>query len=119
MRGFFKPWRRKIGVLTLGLALICIVECATSYGHSDSQVFGNHWCGLFFDRGELCWLTQTDDPLGHPESRLASPEPCLVRIAPGWIVVLLLLILSAYLLLSTPRQSNQKKTPEPIAQNIA
>ena len=76
MKELFRVWKRKGGMVILGVALACIVSCAMSYGHDDSQVFGNHWIGVFFDRGDLCWLTHTDDPLGRgSEFRLASPTP--------------------------------------------
>ena len=113
MREFFKPWRSKISCGTLMMALACIAGWAMSYGRDDSQVSGNHWLPVFFDRGDLCWLTFTDDPLGRPEFRLASAAPYLFRIAPAWLIVMMLALLSAYLFLTVPRPSTRKQVMKP------
>ena len=65
-----------------------------------------HWKLNGFCVGQASHTTQSDE---HDVSHLMFPY---------WSIVILLTALSAFLLLSKPRPSTQKKTPEPIAPKV-
>ena len=154
MKEFFRGWRRKVGVVTLIMALVLMVGWVRSFHLWDSVSVPTKYNGnihTFTSReGNLSW-GRSFDTNGADACRNASfrfnSTPAqslkLVSVAhldewrfacggfdffkrdfpnqtlicwrfPYWSFVLPLTALSAYLLLTKPRQSNQKKIDEPI-----
>lgn len=154
--GFFKPLRRKFGVVTLVMACVfaCgwvrsvyISEVVSSLISDQTQVFmnstdGMFWCGRFIvhDPGyfssqpTLRWVQYDDNKFNREDWELSwywcfsdggmvahssgtTPQNqqydyFLVAMMPYWSIVIPMTLLSAYLLLSKPRQSVQKKIVE-------
>jgi len=161
--GYFKPWRRKIGVVTLVMAVVLAIGWIRSisladYGGCGGEVVpgefhdiivtGSVRQTLFFhiiDRRKFpplsemkfYWtsekISDTSPHVGNMSdfanpgqkvwglfgfafgSPLGSDELHFSEVElPYWMVTILLSLLSAFLLLSKPRKSNQKKITEPI-----
>ena len=95
MGEFFKGWRRKVGVLTLVMACMFMAVWIRSSLVIDkiANDFGGH--------EKLVEMLQGDE---SGMSRLIT----IWRVSPVWII-LPLSLLSAWLLLGKPRQSNQKR----------
>ena len=163
MGEFFKPWRRKVGTVTLLLALVSVVGWVRSFYFTDLITFptANALNRLISDKHGVVWTIESQTAEEHAEveweSLFGIPVPNIffsfpqsldlhgkvwkrncaflgfgflegqifgrestmtVRIVPYWSVVFPLTLLSAYLLLSKPRKSNQKKTTEPITEKL-
>ena len=150
MGDFFKPWRRKIGLVTLVMACLAmgawvrshavsdqIRFMSSGYGYNFRSQFGRMNAGIFwaadgadnsfyFSLGRS-WVGQKlpDIDYGKPSKTFGFSyfvgENDLMRAMrvgvefPYWSIVLPLTALSAFLLLTNPRQSKQKKINEPAA----
>jgi hypothetical protein len=135
MKEFFKPWRRKIGVVTLVVACVLMVWWVRSVSISDQANFHIDNADLFivsFDGtfrlfvhidefkdadygvkpGELPfvdWRPIVVDPSKKLETFVWRSEwKWQSRVIPFWSIVIPLTILSAWLLLSKPRRSRIK-----------
>ena len=162
MGEFFKPWRRKAGLLTLVMALMLMAGWVRSPFVTDMIAYSKEvnsvdywfsadsrlgWFGLRIDpkrclasnstetfKGPAIpsWYTTLTSQnrqtyaflrsewrwfgfdVGKEEAGFAF-DWVFYRTVPYWSVVVPLTVISAWLLLSKPRPSNQKKIPEPIA----
>ncbi len=132
MGEFFKPWRRRIGVLTLGLALVFMAAWVRSNGVSEGLAFEpcSTQYGVAHSRGYFALFRK---PSGNglrfgswsfapdPDSGPQGPIPPMVMdedvliVPPYWSIVMPLTALSACLLLTKPSKTNAKKSGEPIA----
>jgi len=158
--GYFKPWRRRIGVITLAMACVFMTEWLRSRddGYAFELVWGSHKLLSFNE--SVIW---TRSAVGYPAKMWPLPKwrvqygrnvmrfflgsdhlkwsrrwcgfgfgqfderlvGMMVRHGtrpfwsiPYWSIVLSLTLISAYLLLSMPRKSNQNKISEPIAEEV-
>ena len=129
MGTYFKPLRRKFGLVTLLMACVLTSGWVKSYDaarvidYFDPEFAflsqgGNLSCG--FGPG----IILIDARSMNGQSRLGDSQFMdLDYVCPYWTLVIPLTLISAYLLLSNPawllltkpRDSNQKKTVEPIA----
>ena len=164
MSEFFKPWRRKIGCVTLLMACVFAAgwvrspfftdvisystgENSADFWFSADSTFG--WFGFRVDREKFSngtpsvtimgpdFPTWSTSPKGRDELWfLKSPRRwlgfnagrkkndiagdfVLFAAVPYWSIVLPLIALSAYLLLSNPRQSTPSKIPvEPTSETV-
>jgi len=156
---FFHGWRRRIGVVTLVMALVFMVGWVRSLDISDeiSTDFNNSAYNITSQRGVLEFSRVNRGDFGrfmHLESqKMDTPEDwggpscwdpdiydvkwrfsfgpfdfgyaivngqnCDIYGFQYWSIVIPFSLLSAYLLLSKPRKSNQKKIAEPIPENVA
>jgi hypothetical protein len=101
---FVGDWRRKIGCVLLVLA--CLLMAGWVRSHSTNDGFNIGICRLESSDGML--------ELGSPALVEGVDTFCYVGILSihYWSIVMPLTLLSAYLLLGIPRQSNQSKTSE-------
>jgi hypothetical protein len=113
MREFFRGWKRKLGVVTLGLA--CVF--AGWWIHAQSLVTNTEGIrfrfdftsdGVDFDCTDFAYSIQSS---GAGSGRMKTLARLLV---PYWAIVSPLTLLSAYLLLSKPRPSKPKTAIAPI-----
>ena len=161
MSEFFKPWRRKIGVLALLMSCVSIGGWLRSRFTQDTFTMGfgsSSYCKLVSVSDRILianvsmdeklpiqtvpWTSQKPRKNGWEivlplpdRSKLVCMHPFsedlystgndemganFISFAikwcqfPYWFVALPLTALSAFLLISRPRQSTQKKLPEPI-----
>ena len=124
MREFFRSWKRKVGVVTLVIACVVMMEWMRSYVAMDVLRFGGNkrQQGVVSLNGELCWwawnVSEVDwslQPNERPISDAVAHELTARRetstygdgrrewIIPHRVIVLPLTLFSAYLLLSKPR----------------
>ena len=143
MGDFFKPWRRKIGCVTLLMACLFMAGWVRSISDTD---FVHFYCGnnstalvLSSDRS-VVWTKfheeRSHDEMSFPEWDTTRKKVCFderfewkwqwggfsvghchsesstVWVIPYWSITIPLMLLSAYLLPSKPRISNQKKLAE-------
>lgn len=101
MFSYFKPLRRKIGVVTLVLACFVVAVWATSLK------WGPPYVQIFLSTNESSFYLQ-----GVVSVFASIPDFRFTWQIPFWIVLLPLTLLSAWLLVSSPRISKSKKTPE-------
>ena len=131
MGEFFKGRKRKLGVVTLLLALVftagwvrSVVTAATpfrpnliAFSPATYEVKDGDFVGIGTERQSLTWWEfdtyDVDDPTGHIGNTTA---PVIVFAIPFWSIILPLTLVSAFLLLSKPRKSSQTKPIEPIAE---
>ena len=74
MGDFFKPWRRKIGVVTLSMALVATVGWVRSLSRSDvfSIPSAEHQSEILHSGGNfIAWVTYFRD---HPSNEPSFPE---------------------------------------------
>jgi hypothetical protein len=171
MGDFFKGWRRKIGVVTLGLACVFMAGWLRSATIRDDVMIAgeNVRHALASSTGLLRWARHTGikntDQKNDARQILNAGRPliewnsagdfqkddndsfwkhctnewrhgwggfdfgagthkrwnCHIErwAIPYWSIVIPLTLLSAWLLLSKPRHSNQKKPIEPIPETVA
>lgn len=107
MGSYFKPLRRKIGLISLALACVFSGAWVRSCLYEDEiHINGRHFIssgGFFGETTILGTLNENGDP---------------VNLLPIWLipyamVVIPLLLLSAWLLLSKPRVKPPATTPSP------
>jgi len=111
MGSYFKPMRRKIGVVTLLMACVFAglwIRGELIYDEFSSCSWVSSSWGLIFDNGQ-----RTIQRFGSPPENyggnsmrvMIEGEDYVSEIAeiPHWIVVIPLTLLSAWLMLSTPR----------------
>ena len=138
--GYFKPWRRKIGVLTLVMALALMGLWLRSLSKLDSVALnGSPWQYVVSSGFGQLHIWQTSHQVGLEPMRIAFGEKLknvegynyqlgfirlcfmssgnsdeVVRLCfiPFWVIVIPLTLLSAYLLLSKPSKSTQMKIPD-------
>lgn len=108
MRNFFKPWRRKIGVVTLLIACVFAAGWIRSYQNFDDLKVLSHT--FFSSDGVFGELTFTIDHQVQGGRVVAT-----VSASPAWqflysLITIPLTLLSAWLLLTKP----PKKTTEPV-----
>jgi hypothetical protein len=138
MRGFFKGWKRKLGVVTLGLACLFAagwvrslsVRDATRFtvtarqnaissaeGHIswvawNANVFRNSdalWISRALVRGKWAWTCFDTDDFEGVAGRVALAIPYFAIVIP-------LSLLSAWLVLSKPKPKHKTAVPD-IASN--
>jgi hypothetical protein len=102
MGSYFKPWRRKIGVVTLMLACVLAANwICSAFAERCLNLFG---IGLYFT----------------PEATevVTVNSMCIVGIfvVSHWLIVIPLTLLSAWLLLSKPRRPKMKSADEPVSE---
>ena len=151
MRGFFRGWRRKLGLLTLMMGLLAmaawmrsdtIFEEASFPITDKAEIFVESGDGVFsfgrslvndpdFVAGRPNWIRYSppqhirqgwehfrwycrfsDVGFGIHSGLTPKIDELLLVVMPYWTIVLPLTLLSAFLLLSKPRQPNQKKVTE-------
>jgi len=105
MRGFFKGWRRKMGCVTLCLALSIVGIWMRSYDQWDSFDYGNTFVDSREGVIQRVWDARNMIFSGGIGS---EPETIVYWRVPYWSIVLLLTLLSAYLLLVKPRVAKPK-----------
>ena len=117
MGDFFKPWRRKIGIVTLMLACVFAAGWVRSQYKADVFIMplNESSNGVISSRnGEIQWATAEFNHIGKPYEPDGLTElknlPTVLRSVPYWPIVIPLTLLSAWLLLSKPRQS-KSNTP--------
>jgi len=135
MGQFFKGWRRKAGAVTLVVACVFMAgwvrslyveDCfyITTSHRDDIVIFSDSqitWWGSSFNfdvKSSFKWTADTQMRFGGWVARFMSDgngshegsEP-QKWILPYWSIVFPLIAISLWLLLSNPRNSNQKKTP--------
>lgn len=152
MREFFRGWKRKVGCLTLVLALVLMCAWLRSGFEFDEYSYysDNGMHKLFATEGRLglfSYITRTNkefiyvlsvDPddvsvdvsIGKTPSQIAQRWEIIgfhfqagqagdemryaVYTIPYWSITIPLTLISLWLLLSKPRQSNRNKIVEPI-----
>ena len=152
MGDYFKGWRRKVGVVTLLMALMFMGGWLRSIGvieeficpcGKQSLVYlvscnGIFFCGRDFDNTpdnfpqKPDWFILREPEIesslntfdwswrffsigfGNRKNGALTIDSGFVITIPYWSVVIPLTLISAYLLLSKPRQSTQQKIVEPI-----
>lgn len=101
---YFKPLRRKIGVVTLLLACVFVAAWVRSY---DEESANGVEFPFYDDRYNLLLLPE-GIVLGKFVLELEENQQVLVLhdffVIPHWTIVIPLTLLSAWLLLSKPRQ---------------
>ena len=138
MGEFFKGWRRKAGLVTLVMACLLMVAWMRSYGRYDEVRFSLH--SISSDGGALLWgrhvpatgrrhILDTSENAhvaafvwyrdwgGFRSEHRIFTQPNVFSehnswTIPYWSLVLPLTLLSAWLILVTPR--NEKRTQAPI-----
>ena len=146
MGEFFRGWRRKVGVLTLGFAVLAMLawvrsltirdeieiafesrvqSIASQAGTIDWQV--KQWQNNFLPNETFQWNTSPTDPRIPRALWLRTIQSDMIfngkKLAwsghgtriPYWMCVVPLTAISAFLLLSKPRNSNKTKILEPTA----
>lgn len=150
MREFFKPLRRKVGVLTLGLACVSSIAWLRSSMQIDVISYNGktHSDIVSICRRGIMWELRFERPLEHGlrpgwnymhssdqwwvEQRFteytaygvggfrlsynwhaATSTGGATLLTPHWAVTIPLTLLSAYLLLSKPRQAKSPEPPTP------
>src|SRR5664279_4247082 len=112
MREFFKGWKRKVGIVTLLLALMFMGAWGRSHISKDQ-------ISLWNDGHIRNSIFLNDTGVGFQQMQHNSPFGCFTIkngvVVPYWPVITSLTLLSTYLLLSKPRQSTLKKITEPAA----
>lgn len=140
MGDFFKPWRRKFGVVTLGLSCMFAGVWVRSLNRSDAinAPLDDHNFYVFSFDGVICWgawpieatstwslpsfgtLFISNPDKARVSATLAeardSTEGLVEWTAPYWSIVLPLTLISAYLLLGKPRPAKPiaAKPPESV-----
>jgi len=143
MREFFRGWRRKSGVVTLLLALVLTGGWIRSLSIADIVTFSIPAFGRTYSmrsvKGRAEWYIFSGEPHLHRlrwMSQLSSNFPLLVAneerhlrgnqrafqipfrvlslVTPYVAFITPLTLISAFLLLSKPLPSNQKKIAEPV-----
>src|SRR4051794_11550216 len=116
MSTFFKPWRRKVGVVTLAMACLLAAGGVRSYAIADSFEFTTGRGGMIHqfasEHGAMqrrCCLTSGFPGMPFVDIS-ASTDPRLSRW--DWTGV------AAALLILTPPSSNQKKLNESIPEKV-
>ena len=148
MGTFFHGWRRKTGLVTLLLACLFMGGWMRSVIGNDAIVLGFHReftdlmiisasGHLQFERFTFDFSKESESSfsfdtfpdlfedfpetfhLGWQSGRSAMEDCWLDRFTVlYWFIVIPLTALSAFLLLSSPRKTTQKKITEPMAQNL-
>ena len=142
MRGYFKPWQRKIGLVTLVFSCLLLAACVRSYQRVDYVGFPRDkdtWEEWASYNGTISRCATDMNPhYDHPTLRwrvaglvsaylMDSGQPAIIRLLsrdcrdylavrqstfhfrndcfqiPYWSIIFPLALLSAYLLISTPR----------------
>jgi hypothetical protein len=126
MREFFKPRRRKIGVMTLVLACAFAAGWVRSFSISEWVIFEDVHLIITSQFGRIQWNKYgwevSDGPIqfGSCDVRLIPPEYETSEYRnynqeiPYALLVLPLSILSAWVLLRKPRPAKPKPATEPI-----
>lgn len=129
MRDFFQPWRRKVGCVTLVMALLFACSWIRSFVRHEGVAFSisgrKHM--VHTRSGEILWVSH--NPLGNPGPYAWSDaiEPNidldfgtldaayrpLHRQIPHFVITVPLLVVAAYLLLSKPRPAKKPAPTEP------
>ena len=137
MGEYVRPWRRKVGVLTLVMACVFMAGWVRSQRMTDFvTICTNH----------RTMYSLSSSTIGISLNRLLEPPPLngppiwcgsyshlssvILDSVEGqnnqpdwfihyWAIVVHLTLISAYLLLSKPRKSDQKKITEPIPEKVA
>lgn len=116
---YFKPLRRKIGVVTLLLACVFAAGWITSLEASGKYLLRLNGIFLAFEssRGALGWQTFQARPETLFGENWNSPNVHMSRslgfnMIPYWSIVLPLTLLSAWLLLSIPRTLHSNPASE-------
>jgi hypothetical protein len=118
MRDFFKPWRRKIGTMSLGLACVFLAGWVRSCSISEWIIFEDAHLIITSKFGRIQWNKYgwevSDGPIqfGSCDVRKIPPEyetseyRNYSQEIPYWTFALSLCILSASLMLGKPPQRN-------------
>jgi len=104
--GYFKPWRRKIGMITLVLACLSAAGWARSISVEDVFSFGGRQLRSHSGLIEEFVDTSIDLTDFFGQIRTTRVRVTYWRV-PYWSIVVPLTLLSAYLLLSKPRVAKQ------------
>ena len=120
----FKPWRRKIGVLTLLLACVFAMGWIRGIRARDLIDTGRYIPGsrgLVIDSNgnSLTVMTRSGDAICFENGEIntilpvsnASVDCNTIIKTPYWSIVAPVALISAWLLLSKPRQSKTGSTP--------
>ena len=144
MGQFFKPWRRKLGLVALGLECVFAAVWVRSNrirDFVDIPSWNSHH-QIISESGCVCWKWQGHDPdddtdIMPPLRWWCNPirdqhlevigfvfvndrnVPVTNVSAPYWFIVIPLTLFSLWLLLSKPHKSNQKKITERISEKVA
>ena len=106
MSEVFRGWRWKIGVVTLVMACGFMAEWVRSYSGLDLIAVGPREIKSLDGAVRFSFY----DPAQYRMTELLA--------IPYWSIVIPLTALSAFLLLSMPRQSTTTKTTDPIAPKL-
>ncbi len=128
MGEFFKPWRRKIGVMTLVIACVFAagwVRSVSTFEQIEWRTSQANTCLIASGGQSLGWVIYSDTESSRPLYSLhdqginfripAGVEITISKRAPYWSVVLPITLLSACLLLTKPISSTPMKIAEPIS----
>jgi hypothetical protein len=147
MGEFFKGWRRQLGLRTLVVACVFMAGWVRSLTTTDQLIgkeffgqlhsFGSQSGAFYWIRLKPCLPPVPATPpipdldrhslarkLGFLDIEIRQNSGGMTMLAgngigvPYWIITIPLTILSAFLLLSKPRPSTPKKTPEPISEKM-
>jgi len=149
MDDFFHGWRRKLGVVTLLMALVLMGGWLRSFSATDEIQIGIiNQClqEVRTSWGELHWASWKDRPISLRWTNWPAQQPSVHRkhfsewlvrhevrqsnadnitrlgqvvIFPYWSITIPLTLISAFLLLSKPRKSTQMKTLGLISETVA
>ena len=133
MGEYFKPWRRKIGVVTLVMACVVVAgwvrgRCVRDFVDSGRYLPGSR--GIVIDNNRDSFTLKTREgpticllPGGEINTVLPVSDAKVVLVTliriPYWSIFIPLTLLSAYLLFSKPRvepataQSSSVDSPRP------
>lgn len=118
MGDYFKPLRRKIGVVTLVVACMFAATWVRGFVRCDLFNLPNQ-LAIANDRKTLSLVKPRRMPHGWGITNFSSQyrvwngvELVPVFVVPYWSIVITLTLLSAWLLLSKPRATTQKKNRE-------
>lgn len=110
MGDFFKPWRRKIGVLTLVIACVLAMRWAASYGHGEQFIF---IISGFESKNGYVHLVRYDRTQSVQAGKSVYLDTGALNL-PYLSIVIPLTLLSAYLLLSKPRGAMNQPTEKTL-----
>ena len=140
MSEFFKGWRRKIGGVTLVLACVFAAGWMRSWVTYDAVAYriGGRYNVIESELGDVLWSACDEErswqeigwkSCGRRDPKMAFMVHATISMRymatnvsaltlDYRMIVLPLTLVSAFLLLSKPRQSTSKKTSEPIVPKL-
>lgn len=114
MATFLNGWRKRLGLLTLLMALVFTAGWVRSFNWTDEMKFHQSHHSDYLVRSSPQGINFTIVGFLDDYGQVIIEE-CSFLFIPYLPVICLLILVSVYLLLTKPRKSNQKKIGESTA----